>query len=39
MFSSFAHQACVILVPRPGIKLNNPALKDKVLTTGTPGKS
>ena len=39
MFWSFAHEACAILVPGPGIKLNNPALKDKVLTAGIPGKS
>ena len=31
--------ACVILVPQPGIKPLSPALENKFLTTGSPGKS
>ena len=31
--------ACGILVPQPGIKPVSPALQDRFLTTGPPGKS
>ena len=31
--------ACGILVPRPGIEPESPALQDRFLTTGPPGKS
>ena len=31
--------ACGILVPRPGIEPVSPALEDRFLTTGPPGKS
>ena len=37
--SSGGAQACEILVPRPGIEPTSPALEDKFLTTGPPGKS
>ena len=33
------HDACGILVPRPGIEPALPALEVKVLTAGPPGKS
>ena len=39
MFWFFGRQACNILTPWPGIKPTPPALEDKVLTTGPPGKS
>ncbi len=35
----FAHEACGILVPRPGIEPTSPALEGEVLTTGPPAKS
>ena len=35
----FGQEACVILVPRPGIKQAPPTLEDEVLTPGPPGKS
>ena len=31
--------ACRILVPQPGIKLTSPAMENRFLTTGPPGKS
>ena len=31
--------ACGILVPQPGIKPSSPALQDRFLTSGPPGKS
>ena len=31
--------ACGLLVPWPGIEPSSPALEDRVLTTGPPGKS
>ena len=39
MFWFFSPEACVILVPRPGIQPTPPALEGEVLTTGVPGKS
>ena len=33
------HAACGILVPRPGIEPESPALEGGFLTTGPPGKS
>ena len=39
MFWFFGHEACGILVPRPGIEPTPPALESEVLTTGPPGKS
>ena len=39
MFWFFGHQACVILPPRLRVEPTSPALEDKVLTTGPPGKS
>ena len=38
-FFSQLHQACVILPPRLRVEPTSPALEDKVLTTGPPGKS
>ena len=38
-FWFFGHKACGILGPQPGIETAPPALEDKVLTTGLPGKS
>ena len=35
----FDHEACEILVPRPGIKPAPPTLEGEVLTNGPPGKS
>ena len=35
----FGHEACVTLVPWPGIKPTPSALEGQVLTTGLPGKS
>ena len=31
--------ACGVLVPRPGMEVVFPALEDRFLTTGPPGKS
>ena len=31
--------ACGILIPRPGIEPTSPALQDRFLTTGLPGKT
>ena len=39
MFDFFAHVACGILAPQPGIELTPPALEGRVLTTGPPEKS
>ena len=39
MFLLFGFQACVVLVPQPGIKPTPSALEGEVLTTGPPGKS
>ena len=39
MFWFFDHEACVILVPQPGIEPTTPALEGEVLSTGLPGKS
>ena len=39
MFWFFGCEACGILASRPGISPAPPALEDKVLTTGPPGKS
>ena len=39
MFYLFGHKACEILAPRLGIKLAEPAMEGKVLTTRLPGKS
>ena len=37
--SSFAHKACGISAPQPGIKPTAPALEGEVFTTESPGKS
>jgi len=39
MFWCFGHETCEILAPLPGIEPIPPALEDKVLITGPPGKS
>ena len=39
MFLLFGFQACVVLVPQPGIKPTPSALEGEVLTTRPPGKS
>ena len=39
MFWFFGCEACGILASRPGISPAPPALEDKALTTGPPGKS
>ena len=38
-FWFFSHKLCGFLVPQPGIKFTLPALEDKLLTTGSLGKS
>ena len=37
--SGLASTACVIFVTKSGVKLMSPALADRFLTTGPPGKS
>ena len=39
IFSVFGFKVYRILIPWPGIDPTSPALEDKVLTTGPPGKS
>ena len=39
MFWFFGHETSGILTPRPGIEPTLPALEDKALTAGPPGKS
>ena len=39
MFQFFGCKACGNLAPQPEIEPAYPALEDKVLTTGPPGKS
>ena len=39
MFWCLGHKACGILAPQLGTESVPPALEDKVLTTGLPGKS
>ena len=39
LWLTFSLVACGIFVPRPWIKPMSPALKGKLLTSGTPGKS
>ena len=38
MFWFFGHEACGILVPRPGIEPGAPALEGDVLTSGPAGQ-